>query len=259
MTRGLSNLRKTSKAAGDDCTLTRWVKTPGRGHSKHPTAPMPFDATGTRFPKTVMRPGDRSVLISGHNSTKIGRDVRKGHLRGYWVYTLTLEERATCPITCLHWQDCYGNSSPFANRWAHGAALMVAIERDIIRLLSVRGRKGILIRLHALGDFYSVGYVKFWQRMLQEHPRLSVYGYTAREIDTPIGQELLRTMYSFGQRFAVRWSDGGGLTNCTVSIGDATECPPDAFVCPEQTGRTKVCSTCAACWSTQKNVAFIAH
>lgn len=36
-------------------------------------------------------------------------------------------------------------------------------------------------------------------------------------------------------------------------------CPANAFVCPEQTGKTRCCATCAACWSTTKNVAFLEH
>ena len=27
------------------------------------------------------------------------------------MYTVTLEERATCPKTCKHWYDCYGNTA----------------------------------------------------------------------------------------------------------------------------------------------------
>src|SRR5262249_24811065 len=34
--------------------------------------------------------------------------------------TLTLEERATCPTTCRHWRDCYGNKMHRAQRWQRG-------------------------------------------------------------------------------------------------------------------------------------------
>src|SRR5262245_38746167 len=43
------------------------------------------------------------LLIDGANNRKIGGRVTKGALRGVPVFTLTLEERATCPRTCVHW------------------------------------------------------------------------------------------------------------------------------------------------------------
>lgn len=255
----LSNLRK-AVAGQDDATLTRWVKEPGRHTSTRKTAPMPADATGTRFRKAIIRPEDAGqLLVSGHNNVKIGRDVRKGALRGYWIYTLSLEERATCPSSCRHWTNCYGNSMPFAKRVVHGPALEAKLEVEIARLLAVRGRKGILIRLHALGDFYSRDYVDFWLRMLDTHPRLAVFGYTARTLEDPIGAEVENVMQIHPSRFAIRFSDGGRATNCTVSIDTAADRPADAFLCPEQNGGTKCCATCAACWSTDRNVAFVAH
>jgi hypothetical protein len=38
-----------------------------------------------------------SLLVSGHSNIKIGRDVRKARFRGYWIYTLSLEERKDVP------------------------------------------------------------------------------------------------------------------------------------------------------------------
>jgi hypothetical protein len=41
------------------------------------------------------------LLIDGHNSRKIGKRVMKGKLKGFPIFTLTLEERATCPSPVL--------------------------------------------------------------------------------------------------------------------------------------------------------------
>ncbi|MBY0515046.1 MAG: hypothetical protein K2P78_14230, partial [Gemmataceae bacterium] len=114
------NVRKADKAHGDDLSLTRWVKEPGR-HAKPPrTGLAAADATGTRFPTRVLPVAAMSaILVSGHSNVKIGRDVRKGKLKGYWIYTLSLEERATCPTSCEHWRSCYGNAMPFAKRVDH--------------------------------------------------------------------------------------------------------------------------------------------
>ena len=264
--RTLANRRKA--IAGE--TLTRWVKLPGFGKSKRKTAPMPVDAVGTRFPKQVVRPSEiRSLLVSGHSNIKIGRDVRKGHFRGYRIYTLSLEERATCPRSCQHWRTCYGNAEPFAKRIDHTDPHFLAIlEREIDRLVTgtyhpLSKASGILIRLHALGDFYSVEYVDFWRRMLDRHERLAIYGYTAHKMTwrdkNSIGGRVARVTDEFGERFAIRWSNGTLYRRSTVSIGSSESCPPNAFVCPEQTGKTKCCATCGACWSTTKNVAFLEH
>lgn len=257
----LANVRK-AVAGVDDATLTRWIKEPGRHTSGRVTAPMPRDATGTRFKTRVIAPSEMTgLLVSGHSNVKIGRDVRKGKLKGYWIYTLSLEERATCPSKCAHWQDCFGNSMPFAKRIDHTAAdFLPRLEQEIEQLLSVRNRRGVLIRLHALGDFYSELYVAFWWRMLERHANLAVFGYTARStfLD-PIGVDIDAMNAKFGHRCMIRESDGGWPGMSTVSIKTVEERPADAFVCPEQTGQTQCCATCTACWSTSKNVAFLAH
>ena len=33
----------------------------------------------------------------------------------------------------------------------------------------------------------------------------------------------------------------------------------NAIVCPEQTGATRACATCALCWGTTRNIAFVEH
>ncbi len=255
----LANVRK-AVAGQDDTTLTRWIKEPGRHTSGRPVAPMPADATGTRFKTRVLQPVEmKQMLVSGHSNVKIGRDVRKGHLRGYWIYTLSLEERATCPRSCEHWRDCFGNAMPFGKRVDHtGDRFLELLEKEIGALLAVRGREGILIRLHALGDFYSTEYVAFWRRMLKQHDRLAIFGYTARNWLTEIGNAIADLKLEYGERFAVRWSDGGLPRDCTVSVSEPVA-PAGTFLCPEQTGQTACCSTCAACWSTDKNVAFQSH
>jgi hypothetical protein len=255
----LSGVRKAFASKGDDVTLTRFVKLPGRHASGYKVGPMPRDAIGTRFPRRVLPP-TTGLLVSGHNSIKLGRDVRKAKHRGYWIYSLSLEERATCPTSCTHWLNCYGNGMPLAKRIDHtDPNFLPALEKQIAKLCGMKNRAGLLIRLHALGDFFSVAYVKFWERMLRRHDNLAVFGYTARPPEIGIGWEIRYMNRLFGDRCMIRFSDGGLPAMSTVSIGDETGCPPDAFICPEQTGKTRCCATCGACWSTRKNVAFMEH
>lgn len=255
----LANRRKASAALGDDATLTRFIKIEGFHKSGRKVAPMPEDAAGTRFKGRVLPVAEAgNLLVSGHNNMKLGRDVRKGKLKGYWIYALSLEERATCPRSCFHWRDCYGNALHMNKRIDHtDPAFLPALADEIAHLCAVK--RGVQIRLHALGDFFSVEYADFWRVMLEKHSNLSIFGYTAREVGTPIGDAVLAMHAWFPQRWALRFSNGPHSIMATVSIKTEADCPADAFVCPEQTGKTSCCATCAACWSTTKNVAFLEH
>lgn len=260
----LSGVRKASAKLGDDTTFTRWVMDGRIGKQHSPRLPgleLGFALEGrTKFPTRVVPPEARNMLVSGHSNIKIGRDVRQGKFLGYWIYTLSLEERKTCPTACSHWQSCYGNNMPFAKRVDHtDPDFLPMLEENIARLLAVRNRPGILIRLHALGDFYSPYYVGFWDRMLSLHPQLAIFGYTAWLRDTDIGQTVDELVDKYPDRAMIRFSNGGYNSRSTVPIVDEVDCPPGAFVCPEQTEQFEACGKCGACWSTLKNVAFLAH
>lgn len=265
--------RKAYKSLGDDTTRARFVRVDQGEHGRtrrKTAAKLPgMEADFIRESRTkfagMVKPPSQHILVSGHNNIKIGRDVRKGHLRGYWIYTLSLEERKTCPSSCQHWQSCYGNNMPFAKRVDHTHPDFLAqLEHAIAKLcahaaLSWTLPKGILVRLHALGDFFSPEYAGFWQRMLTTYPNLAIYGYTAHTPESPIGGLLGMMNSLFQQRCMIRFSNGGMMEMSTVSIGEPESCPPDAFVCPEQTGKSLGCDYCGACWGTRKNVAFLEH
>lgn len=270
-----SRVRKAYASKGDDATLSRWVKV-GKPHAprqadlltvERVVSPAllrkPWVVAGwSKFHAKGVTPvvGLGHVLVSGHSNVKIGRDVRKGWARGYWIYTLTLEERATCPRTCHHWATCYGNNMPYAKRIDHTdhGALEAAIRADVERLTSMRGRVGVMVRLHALGDFYSALYVRFWQALLREFPTLAVYGYTAWAPTTDIGRAVAAAKREHGRRFAVRWSNGRDDEDCAVPVRSVDEAV-NAIVCPEQTGATVACATCGLCWGTRRNIAFLEH
>src|SRR5690606_30972652 len=118
---------------------------------------------------------------------------------------------------------------------------------------------GILVRLHALGDFYSVGYVAFWDAMLRMHPRLAVFGYTAWAPGSEIGDAIQLLKDRHGRRFAIRWSNGAGDEDAALPIIAEADRPANAFICPEQTGKVDGCGKCGLCWATSKNVAFLEH
>lgn len=262
--------RKAYASRGDDMR-TRFVRVaqePGTERKRRVNKPrLPgFEAAfiqegRTKFPKSVKKP-DRHILVSGHNNIKIGKVVRKGHLRGYYIFTLSLEERKSCPASCQHWQTCYGNNMPFAKRVDHTDPQFLPTLEAAIKLRASQAKKrgsGILIRLHALGDFYSPEYVGFWRRMLVKFTNLSIYGYTARNNEDDIGPAVFKLRRDFGLRAMIRSSNGERHNMNTVTIGSVESRPKTAFICPEQTGKTLGCDTCAACWATTKTVAFLEH
>ena len=95
----------------------------------------PADATGTIYPTRVspVLEGE-AVLKDGAHSSKIGGDVLVGRLRGAKIFTLTLEERATCPRSCRHWVGCYGNAMQAARRWQHGPELIDRLANEVAAL-----------------------------------------------------------------------------------------------------------------------------
>lgn len=193
------------------------------------------------------------LLKSGEHSRKIGSHVTKGEWAGMPIYTLTLEERATCPRSCVHWLDCYGNKMNWSRRIAADANLIDRLQDNLAELASKHVR--FVVRLHVLGDFYSVEYVQFWGRMLHALPGLHVYGYTARK-DCEIADAIRALNKS--PRFRVRTSDGEPSEYRTISIDEEADAGP-AIVCPVQTGKAECCGTCALCWSTDKTIAFLRH
>lgn len=234
------------------------TKAPGHGVDLKVNHPAVKEGR-TLFPSTVREVGDEKVFKSGHNSSKIGSKVEKGAWKGFPIYTLTLEERASCPDTCKLLLSCYGNNMHLAHRFKHGPELEAEIWQEL-EGLSEEYPAGFVIRLHVLGDFYSLEYVQLWAKALDAFPALRVFGYTAHDPDGEIGAELLGMAVEQWERFAMRFS-GNDLQEMAALVIDPPEtiCPDNAFICPAQTMKTACCATCAACWSSEKNVAFLKH
>ena len=182
------------------------------------------------------------------------------------MYSLTLVERETCPTTCHHWDDCYGNNMPFAHRFKN-ANIDLLLEKEIESLM-LKHKEGIVIRLHVLGDFYSCEYVNFWEEMLLEHPKLCLFGYTARKGDN-IAHAIWLLNNRFPDRCVIRHSGNKAADEfMTDSVKPFKEnwsyaaeesFTGKSFDCPEQTGALKDCASCGLCWTTPKTVRFISH
>lgn len=211
----------------------------------------------TLFPSTVVHASlSPRVLIDGHNQRKIGRRVTKGKWKGFRIFTLTLEERATCPSSCAQWRACYGNGMNYARRHMPGEAMEAKLLSELATL-NATFPGGFVVRVHILGDFYSTAYVKLWADALDRFPALNVFGYTAHLPESEIGRPLFRLAVDRWERFAMRFSGAGlyALGAETIERGDTTP----HIICPSQLDKTDCCATCALCWHSDRTIAFLRH
>lgn len=218
----------------------------------------------TLFPSTVISPKDSpAILVSGENSRKLGSHVTKGPWSGFPIYQLSLEERATCPRECFHWNTCYGNGMQMARRHKNDDTLIPYLRAELTDLQDEFPR-GFVVRLHVLGDFFSVEYVAAWRQFLKDFPALHVFGYTAHPKDSEIGKDLLAITEKQFDRFAIRFSASEPQPQGATTIWRMPEDDNvwEGIVCPAQTGKTDCCGSCGLCWAVsakEKTIAFIAH
>jgi hypothetical protein len=245
-----------------DGSVVRFPHRGGKGGRPYLPA---FDAKAvvdgrTVFPSTVRDPDEGGALLkSGNNNVKIGKTVTKGKWKGFPIFMLTLEERATCPRTCLHWRGCYGNNMHLSDRWQHGEKLEQYLVHEVVALQN-RYPKGFAVRLHVLGDFYSRGYVLTWQALLECCPALHVFGFTARiNPDDEITQAIAGIRRKHRDRWFIRFSGAAMDTMASEVVDLPQHASPASIVCPQQTGRTLACATCGLCWATDKNITFLRH
>ena len=211
--------------------------------------------------KRVLPPVVGKILKPVSDNEKVGKGlsvIMKGRWRGMPLYSVTLQERATCPSDCMRWAECYGNGMGFAHRFQHGPELETAIMAELA-MLSRMYPAGYAVRLHILGDFYSVGYVEMWEKALRQFPNLNVYGYTARH-QGMIADALDRLRILYSARWMVRVSRNHAANHDPNRIYAAmTDTVPGAINCPEQEGKTASCLTCGLCWSTDRTIGFYDH
>ena len=217
----------------------------------------------TMYPKSVKFLGEyKHNVLKQSKNPKLSKDrlpvVKKGQFKGYVSYTLTLEERATCPRECYHWDDCYGNNMMFAHRIQHGPELEKRIKAEVAELCDTY--KGVIVRLHVLGDFYSRAYVWTWAELLFAFDNLAIWGFTGHAPDSDIGIEIKFCRDKFGERFSVRFSNA---PTHQFSANSADLYQPEkgkSLVCPEQTGKSESCAACTVCWSApDKQILFLTH
>lgn len=221
----------------------------------------------TMFELSVVAAKDAPrVLVSGQNNRKIGKVVTKGAWKGMPIYALTLVERMTCPSSCYLLKECYGNAMPFARRHLPGPDLEERIRTEV-RSLAGLHPQGFVVRLHVLGDFYSVAYAEMWADLLRSTKQLHVYGYTAlggspEHVEICIVIDAINDVY--GTRAFIRQSSSEAIPGGTTVIAYEPEKPtvPEGVVCPAERDATACCATCGMCWeeaARNRTVVFLKH
>jgi hypothetical protein len=147
---------------------------------------------------------------------------------------------------------------PFAHRIEHGPALELRIA-DELGVLLEKYPEGIVIRLHVLGDFYSLRYIKFWERMLVEFPTLCIFGYTGHPPASRLGKAMLILNLRYAERCVVRYSRSKESTGMGNLYAADESFEGAAFDCPEQSGKVDSCADCGLCWASTKTVRFQTH
>lgn len=207
------------------------------------------------------------VLISGTNNAKLGKMITKGPWAGSPFFHLSLEERKTCPRSCPVFDACYGNGMPAAVRVRYNANLMRKLNAQL-EGLNQKHPDGFAVRLHALGDFPDLDYVKAWIGWSDKYRALQIEGYTAHPRTSEIGQAIWRMNLRRPKRWQIRNSvalDAPYEPMQVSTLWDGANSPPadmDALVCPQELGKTACCGTCALCWSpamSDKRVLFLGH
>jgi hypothetical protein len=214
----------------------------------------------TIFLKSVVPPAKVSrVMQPASTNRKLGngkKRIVKGRWAGMDMYQLVLEERATCPKSCQQWSSCYGNNMYLAKRVDHRDwdKFKKALEAELAELAEANPG-GYVVRLHVLGDFFSLRYVDLWKRALARHCALRVFGYTHRWPGQGDGIGEAIAALNKSDRSWIRFSDRGGKMSANVAPSDG----PDDIRCPHETGQTESCLTCGLCWQTDKAIKFTSH
>ena len=239
---------------------------PGQALDLSPDHPAVLEGRSI-FPKSVVGFMESPrFLVSGHNNPKLGKAVTKGPRTGWPIFQVTLEERATCPRSCPVWAGCYGNAMPYARRHKVDDDLIPALRGEVMTVAR-QHPEGLLIRLHTLGDFYSVEYVLMWAELLARLPQLHVFGYTARRVDDEdpltrkIAQAIALLTAAMWERFAIRTSHAEFGPQRSVVVQEDPNLP-DVIMCPAQASATEACATCGLCWAGAargRTIGFLKH
>ena len=151
---------------------------------------------------------------------------------------------------------------PFAHRIS--AKNQQLLEQRIYNDLLNSTNQLLLIRLHILGDFFSVKYVKFWRKMLNTFNNIALYGYTANNIKSiyldsrAIAKEIIKL--NKNDNCHIRFSNDVNVLFSANSYDIVKPVKGVSIVCPVQENKTANCGTCGLCWNQKdQQIIFKTH
>lgn len=185
-------------------------------------------------------------------------------------YDGTLDENGKSHVRCYakHLQQQYTNTDAAWNASYNLASWDIAAYEVITRLQLMKLKPiGGIMRLHVSGDFFSVEYVKCWQRMMQDHPHVTFFAYTRSWRVQAIWNALIEaaTFPNFTLWLSTDPSTVGehvpeGYRVATIMDKGVKRL--DKFAtCPEQLKLKANCESCGLCWKAKPGarLAFIEH
>lgn len=185
------------------------------------------------------------LLVRGNEKT--GRSVR----------TWSIPAVDTCPGSTIACREfCYATGHRYnmpsvrqalADKWKAALETDTFIEQMSAELSHLR--PGTVIRLHASGDFFSVGYIRAWITLARRHPSLAMYTYTRSWRVPGLRRELniLRRLPNV-RVWASTDTDTGPSPKGWLAAHTSEEFVPGQIACMEQTGAKGTCAECRLCF-----------
>jgi hypothetical protein len=145
-----------------------------------------------------------------------------------------------------------------AVRWEVNKAFYTQVELELEQL-SISFPRGFAVRLHTLGDFPDLGYVKFWLNALRRHPALHAFGFTAHSRNSPIGVAIEAESVKW-DRFRIRFSNDIDSRGAVVAEDPPRGRHPDGITCPADSNYPGIsCGSCALCLTITIPIVFRRH
>ena len=184
------------------------------------------------------------------------------------MFVWNLPPVATCP-GASEWctVHCY-NADPrtdifplkkWLNNWALSHHTPKIVEKYIVHAIrSVDGK--VALRIHSSGDFYSIPYIRLWQRIVKSLPETDFWTYTRSWVFNDLLAELetLRLLKNI-QVFA-SWDTTMPPPppewRKAIVVSTADEIQSSGIICPEQTNNVPDCAHCRYCIRGDKGDVF---
>ena len=196
-------------------------------------------------------------------------------LTGCRVFSLPVPKTCAGGGACKKY--CYGLKGRYRMRNVRAAlerayrhTLSKKFVSDIVNELK-RARKIYRVRVHEVGDFYSLRYLKKWYKVARACPEFTFLAYTKslhfilQGGQPPSNFIILASLGGRYDNLAPELEAKGYIRGLTVVVPDISQAPRGWYICPATIpGREhrKVCGRlCDYCWRPQgyKRVAFVQH